>query len=194
MKKYFTYTFVLIVLLLSTFFLGFMLGKSKQDKNAKTKVVTKWTKGDVIKDTIYLPKPYAVAGENKNDTLYVPVPSSTDTTKLFAVWKDYYLQRKYNLDFSNDTIGTFKVDATVGQNKLISATSIIQPNIRTVYTENTIYKVPTLQFYGMIGSSLDLKTNKIQFGIDVKQKFMFGVSGIRLNNNYGYTIDTGIKF
>ena len=46
----------------------------------------------------------------------------------------------------------------------------------------------------MIGSSVDLKTNKIQFGVDLKQKFMIGASGIRLDDRYGYTLDFGVKF
>ena len=98
------------------------------------------------------------------------------------------------MDFSNDTLGAFKVDAVVNQNKLISVNSFIEPNIRTVYETKTIYKVPTIQFYGILGSSVDLKTNKVQFGIDLRQKYMMGVSGIRIGNENSYTIDLGVKF
>ena len=46
----------------------------------------------------------------------------------------------------------------------------------------------------MVGTSTDFQSNKIQFGIDVKNKVLFGISGMRLDDKYGYTIDFGIKF
>lgn len=46
----------------------------------------------------------------------------------------------------------------------------------------------------MIGTSVDLKTNKIQFGVDLNQKYVIGVSGICMDDRYGYTLDFGIKF
>ena len=98
------------------------------------------------------------------------------------------------LDFSNDSIGTFRVDATVNQNKLISATSLIQPNIRTVYEKEVIYKKDKWVPWAMIGTSIDLKTNKVQFGVDLNQKYVLGVSGIRMCDKYSYTLDFGIKF
>ena len=104
------------------------------------------------------------------------------------------MERKYALDFSNDSLGTFKVDAKVSQNKLISATSFIQPNIRTVYEKEVIYKVPTIQPWAMIGTSIDFRTNKLQFGLDLKNKYVIGVSGLRIEDKYGYTLDFGIKF
>jgi hypothetical protein len=179
-----------IIVVLISIFIGYLLGKSSVEiPKPKTEIIVKWEKGKIIRDTIKILEPYEV---KVPDSIVVFIP--TDTAKLFAIWKDYYLQRKYNLDFSNDTLGTFKVDAVVRQNKIVSATSIIQPNIRTVYEKQTVYKVPMIQFYGIMGVSADLRTNKIQFGADLKQKFMIGVSGMRIENNYGYTIDFGIKF
>ena len=98
------------------------------------------------------------------------------------------------MDFSDDSLGVFKVQASVQENKLISATSTIKPNIRTVTERETIYKVPIIQFYTLIGTSLDLSTNQIQAGVDLKQKYMIGASGIRMNDKWGYTINFGIKF
>jgi len=179
-----------IIVVLIAIFIGYLLGRSSvETPKSKTEIVVKWEKGDTIRDTIKVLEPYEV---KVPDSILVFMP--TDTAKLFAIWKDYYLQRKYNLDFSNDSSGTFKVDAVVSQNKLITATSLIKPNIRTVYEKQIIYKVPTIQFYGIIGNSIDLRINKIQFGVDIKQKFMIGVSGIRIEDKFGYTIDAGIKF
>ena len=120
-----------------------------------------------------------------NNNRYCSRFVATDTAKLYAVWQDYYLTRKYDLDFSNDTLGTFKVNASVSQNKLVTATSLIEPNVRTVYETKTIYKVPTIQFYSILGSSIDFRTNKIQLGIDLKQKYLIGASGIRIGNEMG---------
>lgn len=171
-------------------FLGYLWGRSSVELPAPKRIVeVKWEKGEIVRDTIDRPVPYEV--EIPVDR---PVFIPTDTAALFAIWQDYYLERKYALDFSNDSLGVFKVDAKVSQNKLIAATSFIQPNIRTVYEREVIYKVPTLQPWALIGTSADFRTNKIQFGLDIKNKFIIGASGIRLDDKYGYTFDFGVKF
>ena len=181
---------ILAICLSVGFFIGYLVfGKTEPVVNRIVEI--KWQKGETVRDTIDHPVPVETI-VYKRDSIPVPVP--TDTAALFAVWRDYYLERKYELDFSNDSVGVFKVDALVSENKLISATSVIQPNIRTVYEKEVIYKVPTLQPWAMIGTSVDLRTNKIQVGLDLKQKYMFGVSGIRMNDKYSYTLDFGIKF
>ena len=194
MNKKITISLYGIIAIIIALFVGYIWGSSniKELPASKTESVTKWIKGDTIRDTISIQKlkPYKVTLPSKD----IKIPSSTDTTKLFEVWKDYYTKRNYNLDFSNDTLGIFKVDAEVSENRLTKATSLIQPNIRTITTKETIYKVIKLQPYTVIGSSLDFRTNKIEIGLDFKQKYMLGISGIRLDDKYGYTIDLGIKF
>ena len=192
MKNKITISIVEIVVVVIAIFIGYLLGKSSVEiPEPKIVVETKWEKGEIVRDTIKVIEPYEVIVKIP-DSIHVPV--ATDTAALFAVWQDYYLTRKYDLDFSNDTLGTFKVNASVSQNKLVTATSLIEPNIRTVYETKTIYKVPTIQFYSILGSSIDFRTNKIQLGIDLKQKYLIGASGIRIGNENGYTIDLGIKF
>jgi len=194
MNKSITISVSGLILFAIAIFIGYLIGKSSakpSEQKTKTITTTSWVKGDIVRDTIKVPSPYKVEVSIPDS---ISVPSKTDTTKLFATWKDYYLKRRYNLDFSNDTLGTFKVDAVVSQNKLVSTSSFIQTNIRTVHEKEVIYRVPTLQFYGIVGTSVDFKTNKMQFGVDLKQKFMLGVSGIRIEDKYGYTIDAGIKF
>lgn len=178
------------VLSIIIFFIGYFLGKSSvETPSPKTITEIRWIKGDIIRDTIKVPVPYEVKILDS-----IPVFVYSDTLKLIQVWEDYYVQRKYNLDFSNDTIGTFIVDAVINQNKLVQASSFIQPNIKTIYETKTITRVPTLQFFAIIGSSITLNTNKVQFGIDIKQKYLVGISGVKMNDNYNYTIDLGIKF
>ena len=77
---------------------------------------------------------------------------------------------------------TILIEPTEGCNLCLLYTS----NIRTVIERQVIYKVPKVQFYGIMGTSVDLRTNKIQFGVDLRQKYMIGVSGIRLDDKYGY--------
>lgn len=170
--------------------IGYFWGRSSVELPKPVRIVeVKWEKGEIVRDTVDNPVPYEVKVPVDR-----PVFIPTDTAALFAIWQDYYLDRKYALDFSNDSLGVFKVDAKVSQNKLISATSFIQPNIRTVYEREVIYKVPTLQPWALIGTSADFRTNKIQFGLDIKNKYIIGASGIRLDDKYGYTLDFGIKF
>lgn len=179
---------ILAICLSVGFFIGYLVfGKTEPVVNRIVEI--KWQKGEIVRDTVDCPVPVETIIRDS-----IPVPVPTDTAALFAVWKDYYLERKYALDFSNDSIGTFRVDATVNQNKLISATSLIQPNIRTVYEKEVIYKKEKWVPWAMIGTSVDLKTNKVQFGVDLNQKYVIGVSGIRMDDRYGYTLDFGIKF
>lgn len=173
--------------------LGFLLGRLfiKTEKVVETKEMVKYVPSHyVVRDTVENVVPYETL---VRDTVIKYLTAEIDTP---AVIKDYYLSRKYNLDFSNDTIGTFVVDAEVNQNKLVHATSFIQPITKTVYKTETVteYKVPALQFYGMVGTAVNLKTNKLSFGLDLKQRYLIGVSGIRYDNNYTYTIDFGVKF
>lgn len=173
--------------------IGYFWGKSSVKPAEPIKVVeVKYIKGDTIHDTISNPIPYEV-----KVPVDVPVFVYTDTAALFAVWQDYYLERKYDLDFSNDSLGTFKVDAVVNQNKIVNATSTIQPNIKIITEKEVVYqepKVPLLRPFILLGSSLDAKVIKVQGGMDIKNKYMFGVSGMRVDDSYNYTIDLGIKF
>lgn len=142
-----------------------------------------------VRDTIDRPIPVEV-----HDTIDRPIPVPTDTAALFAVWKDYYLRRDYELDFSNDSVGVFKVNASVQENKLLSATSVIQPNRKVITRTETVLKVPTIQPWIMIGTSPTFDTQKIQFGLDFKNRYIFGLSGIRIDDKYNYTLDFGVKF
>lgn len=184
-----------IVLAILMFVLGFIVSRLTIDEQeVKTKTVIKYEKQPyAVHDTIYEPKPYAEYIDTGSiHYIYLPgKPIEPDTAAILA---DYIVRRKYNLDFSNDTLGVFKVDAEVTQNHLVNAVSTIQPIIRTVETEKTIYKQKKLQFWGMFGASLKLDFNKVQIGLDLKEHYMIGVSGYRIDNKYDYTIDFGYKF
>lgn len=183
---------LIIISLVAAFIIGVLIGKGYADTVEVEKEVVKWKteRLPAIHDTISMPVPYLVSD---TDTVFKIIEHQVevDTLKILA---DYYRVRKYDLDFSNDSIGVFKVNIDVTKNMLANAISEIRPIRTTIERVRTINKVQTLQFYGMFGSSLDFKTNKIQVGLDFRQKYLLGVSGIRLDDKYGYTIDLGVKF
>lgn len=172
------------------FFLGFFLGRSSSKEVEKIVTKTNWKKSVYLTEKkIPYPVPYAIVDTvwNDADTIIQPV----DSANILA---DYEKTRKYKLDFSTDSTGVFIVDAVVNKNKLKMANSKVIPIVKSVYETKTVTNIKTLQFYGMLGSSIDTKVNQIQFGIDLKQRIMLGVSGIRFNDNLGVTINAGIKF
>lgn len=181
------------IIIVALIVLGFILGRlTFNPKNVdKTKEIVEYVPSiKIIRDTITKDKliPYETY---ITDTIIEYLSQPIDTP---AIIQDYFLSRKYTLDFSNDTIGVFKVDAEVNQNKLVYASSFIQPMTKVITKEKTLYRAPTMQFYGMLGTSVDFNTNKISLGIDLKQRYLIGISGIRFDNKYNYTIDFGIKF
>lgn len=188
MKNKIIYIFVILVTFLLGIILGFYLKKDDVAKFERI-VEVKWQKGDTIRDTLYRPKPYRTIVRDS-----VKIPVYTDTAALFAAWKDYTLSREYRLDFSNDSVGQFVVDALVTENKLMSAVSTIRPLVKTIYTKETEYKKQKFVPWAIIGSSVDFKTNKVQLGVDLSDRYIVGVSGIRMKDVYGYTIDVGYRF
>ena len=171
---------------------GVIIGKGYADTVEVEKEVVKWKTEQLppIHDTIPIPVPYLVFD---TDTVYKILERQAEVDTL-AILVDYYRLRKYDLDFSNDSIGTFKVNLDVTKNALANVVSEVRPIRTTIERTKVISKVKTLQFYGMFGTSVDLSTNKIQFGLDFRQKYLIGVSGIRMGDKYGYTIDAGVKF
>ena len=192
MNKKVTISIGSIIALVAAFIIGVLIGKGYTDTVEVEKEVVKWKTEQLppIHDTIRMPVPYLVFD---TDTVFklIEHQAEVDTLKILA---DYYRVRKYNLDFSNDSAGVFKVNIEVTKNMLANASSEIRPIRTTIERIKTINNVRTLQFYGMFGSSLDFKTNKIQVGLDFRQKYLLGVSGIRWGDKYGYTIDLGVKF
>ena len=185
MKKLIVILFILCVIL-GVALTCIIIDVNAREPETVTKTVVKYEKlpADTIK--VYNSVPYRVYDTITNlQAIYI------DTHKTI---EDYFKVREYKLDFGNDTIGVFTVNAKVFQNTLNYAEAHIEPVIKTVTTTKTEYKVRALQIYAMLGSSVDLRCNQIQAGVDIADKYMFGVSGVRLGNKLGYTLNVGIKF
>lgn len=187
MNKKITISLATIVALILGVVSGFFIGRSYTPEPIEiVKEIVKYEKlpADTIK--ISYPEPYKVYDTITDlQTIYVDTAKSID---------DYFKVREYHLDFSKDSLGSFIVDARVHKNSLLYAEAQIEPIIKTVTIERTKYTSRTLQVYTIIGTSLDLNCNKIQAGIDLKNKYMIGASGVRLGKEFGYTVDFGIKF
>jgi len=138
MEKMYKYLALIgaIVLFLSGVFVG-----SKMNPEKTVEVTTvRYEKGDEIHDTIKVLTPYYVRYTDTvtyTQVVEKPVFVYTDTSSLRAVWDDYFLTRKYDFDFSNDTTGVFDVDVTVNMNRVVSATSRVVPVYRITTREIT---------------------------------------------------------
>ena len=121
---------ILVIATISSFLLGRLSINEKE--RVKEKKVVKYIPSSPVRDTIYKPTPYLVEIPSGTDTIKVVEFQKIDTAEVF---KDYLLRRLYSLDFSNDTIGTFKVNAIIERNSLVSADSYIRPLVKTVLKE-----------------------------------------------------------
>lgn len=170
--------------------IGFLIGKYcfQPEPEVKNVTVTKYIKGETIEVIKEKPVPYAV-----HDTVIEPV----DTAQLYEAWKEYHKTNKYALDFSNDTIGTFTVDATVYQNQLTEAKANIVPIIKTVETttNEVVDKVKFVQGFVSIGTSVhNFNTQQVTAGVEFVEMFDVSATAMRYNSDFTYTINFGIKF
>lgn len=179
-----------IIIVVAALIFAFYMGRSSYTPEPP-KVVEKWrTKHDTVeyRDTVKVPVPYVVV---RDTTIYLP--GEIDTAALLA---DYLARKEYRLDFSNDSIGEFRVNATVQRNAITEATSYVKPLIRIQEIERTVIQkqIPFIQGYAQIGTSLDFGTQKFSVGADFRQRFLAGASAIRMGDQWGYTLDVGVKF
>ena len=174
------------------FFLGYIFGRGYADTTERTTEVVKWKTELLppVHDTLYFPLPYLVY---ETDTVQKILEHKVDVDTL-AILADYYRLRNYRLNLGNDSIGVFNVDLDITKNALSAVRSEIRPIKTTVEIVRTIDKIKTIQFFGLVGTSLNLKTNKVQFGVNLREKYILSGSAIRLDEKFGYTIDIGLNF
>lgn len=190
---------ILIILLILLFVLalgavvGVILDRNfLRPEQIKTETVTDtiFQKADTVFLSIEVPKPYKVT-----DTAFISLP--IDTATLYAAWQDYHRTKQYSLDFSNDTLGTFKVDATVHKNEIAEVKSTIVPIIKIMETTKTevMDKKKFIQGFVSIGTSVNnFNTQQVTAGVEFVEKFDVSATAIRYNSDFTYTINFGIKF
>lgn len=190
---------ILIVLLILLFVLalGTVIGVILDRNFLRPEQITTETVTDTIlqkADTVFLtvevPKPYKVI-----DSVFIPLP--IDTTALYEAWQDYHRTKQYSLDFSNDTLGTFKVDATVHKNRISEVKSTIVPVIKIMETTKTevIDRKKFAQGFVSIGTSIhNFNTQQVTAGVEFVERYDLSATAIRYNSDFTYTINFGIKF
>lgn len=124
---------LLIAAIAGALFFGWGYRRGAASVEMRDSTVTRWVPWPVpVYDTIR--EPYPVAVREPADTVWKYM--SVDTAAIIA---DYLLERDYRLDFSADSTGTFLVDATIGENRLLRASAIVKP----VFREITVTKLHT---------------------------------------------------
>lgn len=64
------------------------------------------------------------------------------------------------------------------------------------YVEN-VREVRTTRFFqpwAMVGTDFRFGTQQLMLGGDFREKYKVGVSGIRIGDNYGWTLNVGFNF
>lgn len=134
-----------------------------------------------VRETIYV-------RDTVREKVEVIIPADTA-----SIVSDYLKRREYNLDFSTDTTGVFKVDAVVEANKLTSASATIVPLQREV--ENTVVKVRKFRPFvsGGIAIGDDVGASLGVGGI-IKEKHILSAKYMRIDNGNYYGGEYGYIF
>lgn len=172
------YIGIIIVSAIGIFFLG------RATITTTEKIVTKYITGKTMHDTINNIVPYSVIIHESPkyiyDTIHVngkPDIIKVDTAKIIQDWA---LERNYSqTSFNNDTIGSYKWNAKVQYNKLITYNYLYTP-IQKQVTKSVI-KVKLLSPYVNIGYWQDGGISA-EGGIFIMEKFSLSAE-YKVNTN-----------
>lgn len=134
-------------------------------------------------------KPITLPSIQYHDSVFVQV--LPDTASIIA---DYLQRREYNLDFSTDTTGVFKVDAVVECNRLASAEATIVPLQREV---ERVVEVQPRKFRPYLGGGVGVGNTisaSLEVGALINNKHLPSVGYQRIGNGNYITINYGYVF
>jgi hypothetical protein len=124
------------------------------------------------------------------DTIREEVRIPADTAGIVA---DYFKRRQYELDFSTDTTGIYKLKAVICCNRLESASATIIPLQREV--ENTVVKVRKFRPFVSGGVAIGDKVGaSLGLGGIIKEKHIVSAKYMRIGNNNYYGGEYGYIF
>ena len=124
------------------------------------------------------------------DTVREEVRIPADTAGIIA---DYFKRRTYDLDFSTDTTGVYKVQAVIACNRLESASATIVPLQREV--ENNVVKVRKFRPFAEVGVAIGDKVGaSLGLGGIIKEKHIVSIKAMRIGNNSYYGGEYGYIF
>lgn len=188
-----------IFLLLFTLLLGFGVGwwlGSGEDTTDIVREKVRYVERPATKiDTDLFPEPTKVVNIELprlqyTDTVRIVEQIPADTAGIVA---DYFKRRQYELNFSTDTTGLYKVQAVIVCNRLESASATIQPLQREV--ENTVVKVRKFSPFVSGGVAIGDKVGaSLGLGGIIKEKHIVSVKAMRLGNNNYYGGEYGYIF
>lgn len=187
-----TFTYILSALVVGIF-CGWLIGGRQE---VRINEVVRYVERPATKiDSELFPKPTKVENIELprlqyTDTVREEVRIPADTAGIIA---DYFKRRTYDLDFSTDTTGVFKVQAVMFCNRLESASATIVPLQREV--ENTVVKVRKFRPFVSGGVAIgDKVCASLGLGGIIKDKHIVSVKAMRIGNGnyygaeYGYII------
>lgn len=185
----------LLAVLLLGFGVGWWLGCSNHFEEVGEKV--RYVERPATKiDTELFPKWQDVGIADKlprlqyTDTIREEVRIPADTAGIIA---DYFKRRIYDLDFSTDTTGVYKVQAVICCNRLERASATIQPLQREV--ENTVVKVRKFRPFVSGGVAIGDKVGaSLGLGGIIKEKHIVSVKAMRIDNSNYYGGEYGYIF
>lgn len=188
-----------ILLLLATLLLGFGVGWWLGCSNHFEEVseMVRYVERPATKiDTELFPKWQSVEIADKlqrlqyTDTVRVVEQIPADTAGILA---DYFKRRTYDLDFSTDTTGIYKVQVVTICNRLESASATIVPLQREV--ENTVVKVRKFRPFVSGGVAIGDKIGAtLGLGGIIKEKHIVSAKYMRLGNSNYYGGEYGYIF
>lgn len=185
----------LLAVLLLGFGVGWWLGSLRESTEVVREKVRYVPQHTIHIDSELFPKPTKVENIELprlqyTDTVREEVRIPADTAGIVA---DYFKRRQYDLDFSTDTTGIYKVQAVICCNRLESASATIQLLQREV--ENTVVKVRKFRPFAEVGVAIGDKVGtSLGLGGIIKEKHIVSVKAMRLGNGnyygaeYGYII------
>lgn len=186
----------LLAVLLLGFGVGWWLGSRKEPTEVVREKVRYVERPATKIDTELFPKWQSVGIADKlprlqyTDTVREEVRIPADTAGKVT---DYFKRRIYDLDFSTDTTGVYKVQAVIVCNRLESASATIVPLQREV--ENTVVKVRKFRPFAEVGVAIGDKVGaSLGLGAIIKEKHIVSVKAMRIGNNNYYGGEYGYIF
>lgn len=187
-----------ILPLLATLLLGFGVGWWLGSRNAPTEVIreeVRYVTREPVRINFDFPTPQKVGKIELprlqyTDTIREEVRIPADTAGIVA---DYFKRRQYDLDFSTDSTGVYKVQVVTTCNRLESASATIIPLQREV--ENTVVKVHKFRPFVSGGVAIGDKVGvSLGLGGIIKEKHIVSVKAMRIDNNNYYGGEYGYIF
>ena len=183
----------LLATLVAGIFCGWLIG-AKQEVQVIEEV--RYVERPLTRIDFEMPKPTKVESIELpsiqyHDTITITERIPADTAGIVA---DYLKRREYELDFSTDSTGIFKVEAVVYCNRLASATAQIIPIQREL---ERIVEVQPRKFRPYIGGGVGVGAQmsaSVEVGAMLKDHHLPKVGYQRIGNGNYITINYGYIF